>query len=322
MGVFGGGGVKTRAGLFIFGGVMQYIELSSRGGGGYQLEQCIDLPYESGAGGGDLFSSQAVVEQNLRELKRALGKRWARNVCAGIQSKDVLLRTVDLPKMALDDIKGAFRFEFDRFFPIPVDDAVYDVAFIDRPAQDDATAGAIAYCLASAVRRASVENLMSAAMRVGLKLSAIEPSPVAMLRCLCGPTIPMGYNVYALAGVASSMMIASYKDNGVVYRNTSHSFATYDEDGSTIAAFTRDLQSTLNFAATQMRGFSPDKIHIGGYGAARGEELRTSVAQVSTAPVEIVDPWKRWNIQGQPGETFGWEVVLGLALRPSGGEAR
>ncbi len=207
MGLFGSGGERKRAGLFIFGGVMQYVELLKTGES-YALESCIDMPYDVGSAGGELFTAQGIIENNLRALKREIGKKWPDRVYVGIQSKDVLLRTVELPQMDLRDIKNAFRYEFDRFFPIPVDDSVYDVSFIDRPAQDDATQGAVAFCLASAVRRPAVENLMLAAQRVGLKLSAIEPSPVAMLRCLMGPVAPMGYNVYALAGLVSSIRTA------------------------------------------------------------------------------------------------------------------
>jgi type IV pilus assembly protein PilM len=316
MGLFRSGGEDKRAGLFIFGGTMQYVELS-KSDSGYTLEKCIDMPYDIGSAGGDLFVSQEIVESNLRSLKRAVGKKWPVHVYAGIQSKDVLLRTVELPQMGLRDIKDAFRYEFDRFFPIPVEDSIYDVSFVDRPAQDDTTGGAVAFCLAAAVKRAAIENFMFAVQRVGLKLSAIEPSPVAMLRCLTGPVPPFGYNVYALAGLVSSIIVAAYKDNGIVYRNTTQSFATVSPDDRTVQSFTRDLQATVNFAATQMRGFTPDKVYIGGYGAALGERIRSSLKEVVTAPINFVNPWRLWSIKGSPKETYGWEVSLGLALRPT-----
>lgn len=316
MGLFGSSSEGARAGLFIFGGVMQYVELSKQGNS-YRLEQCIDVPYDLGSAGGDLFASQGTIENNLKALRKSVGRKWPQRVYAGIQSKDVLLRTVELPKMGLADIKDAFRYEFDRFFPIPVDDSVYDVSFIDRPIEDDATQGAISFCLAAAVRRPAMENLMIAAGKVGLKLSAIEPSPSALLRCLMGPQMPSSFNVYALAGISSSIIIASYKDNGVVFRNTTQSFATADPDGRAVSNFTRDLQATVNFATTQMRGFSAEKIYIGGYGASLGERIRASVAGAVNAPVELVDPWDIWNISGRPSELFGWEVALGLALRPT-----
>ncbi len=316
MGLFGSSGDGKRAGLFIFGGVMQYVELS-KVGDGYVLEKSIDIPYDIGSTSGELFASQEIIEANLRALKKEVGKKWPERINAGIQSKDVLLRTVELPQMELRDIKDAFRYEFDRFFPIPVDDSVYDVSFIDRPAQDDSTQGAVAFCLASAVRRPAVENFMLAAQRVGLKLSAIEPSPVAMLRCLMGPVAPMGYNVYAMAGLVSSMIVATYRDNGVVFRNTTQAFAATDSENRIVSNFTRDLQATVNFATTQMREFAPDKVYIGGYGVTLGEEIRSRVSEVVTVPIDFVNPWELWSIRGIPDETYGWEVSLGLALRPS-----
>ncbi|MDR3255578.1 MAG: pilus assembly protein PilM [Synergistaceae bacterium] len=307
----------TSAGLFVYGGVMQYVEVSESGRGAYRVEQCIDAPYDLGEVGGELFSNQKKIEENLKSLKKVIGRKWAGRVHAGIQSKDVLLRTFELPQMSLDDAKDAFRYEFDKFFPIPVDDAVYDVNFIDRPGHDESSSGAVVDCIAAAVRSSTVDNLMLAANSVGIQLGSIEPSPVSMLRCLMGPDAPGGFNVYALAGVVSSIIVATYRDNGIVYRNTTQSFATEDSSGRTIENFTRDLQATVNFASTQMRGFSAERVYIGGYGANQGEAIRASVSEAVSCPITIINPWKAWNIINPPAQPYGWEVALGLALRPS-----
>lgn len=307
------GGV--RAGLFIFGGVMQYVVLSKLSEWSYRLEECVDLPYNMGSST-ELFSNQEVVEDNLKNLKKTIGNKWVDRVYAGIQSKDVLLRTVELPAMSIEDIRDSFKYEFDRFFPIPAEDSVYDITFVERPSGDDSTQGAIVHCLAAAVRNTTVENFMAAAQKTGLKLSGIEPAPVAMLRCLMGPNPPMsGFNIYALAGIASSVIVATYKDNGIVYRNTTQAFAAEDPEGRTIANFTRDLQATVNFASTQMRGFAAEKVCIGGYGALYGNTLISSVQEVVSVPIELVNPWELWTIGNQPKQAYGWEVALGLALR-------
>ncbi|MDR3165721.1 MAG: pilus assembly protein PilM [Synergistaceae bacterium] len=308
---------KTCGGLFIFGGMMQYVVLSSQGGKSYRLEDCIDAPYDASASGGEVFANQDIVEQNLKVLKKQVGRKWANRTYAGIQSKDVLLRTVELPRMELADLKESFRFEFDKFFPIPVDEAIYDVAIIDKPGGEDPISEAVTQCIASAVRVSAVENFMMAADRVGLKLNGIEPSPVAMLRCLMGPIFPSGFNVYALAGLVSSVIVAAYRDNGIVYRNTAQAFAANDPSGRNVANFTRDLQSTIKFATTQMRGFVADKVYIGGYGLSNSQSLRSSVEDMVNSPVETINPWELWTIGNQPKQTYGWEVALGLALRPS-----
>jgi len=317
MAKFGGKAGKTRGGLFIFGGMMQYVVLSRPGGKAYRLEECIDAPYDLGMPGGEVFANQDIIEQNLKALKKQVKGRWAADVYAGIQSKDVLLRTVEVPRMNLADIKESFRFEFDKFFPIPVDEAIYDVALIDKPVGDDAVGDAISSCIAATVRVATVENLMIAAHSVGLKLSGIEPSPVAMLRCLMGPSPPSGFNVYAIAGLVSSIIVASYRDNGIVFRNTTQGFAADDPSGRNVANFTRDLQSTIKFAATQMRDFVADKVYIGGYGLANSPSLKSSVEDMVNSQVDIVNPWELWTIGNQPKQTYGWEVALGLALRPA-----
>jgi type IV pilus assembly protein PilM len=131
-----------------------------------------------------------------------------------------------------------------------------------------------------------------------------------------GPSYQTGFNVYALAGLVSSVIVAAYRDNGIVYRNTSHAFAADDPSGRNVANFTRDLQSTIKFATTQMRGFVADKVYIGGYGLSNSHSLKSSVEDMVNSPVETVNPWELWTIGNQPKQTYGWEVTLGLALRP------
>lgn len=295
---------------------MQYIVLSRQSNKSYRVEDCIDAPYDSGPSGGELFASQEVVEDNLKTLKKHVGRKWADRVYAGIQSKDVLLRTVELPQMDFADLKESFRFEFDRFFPIPVEEAIYDIAPLERPASDDVVQDAVSQCIAVAVRNSTVENLMLGAGKVGLRLNGVEPSPVASLRCLMGPVIPSGFNIYALAGIVSSIIIAAYRDNGVVYRNTTQSFAADDPSGKNAGNFSRDLQATIKFATTQMRGFAADKVYVGGYGLTQGEPLKASLEEATSLPVDLVNPWELWTISNQPRQAYGWEVAIGLALRP------
>ncbi|GHV27800.1 Tfp pilus assembly protein ATPase PilM [Synergistales bacterium] len=324
VGLFSKGKGSSRAGLFIYGGVMQYIELAPARGKdvSYRVEQCVELPYDRGDDGGEIFTNYNITESNLKTLKKKIGRKWAANVCAGIQSKDVLIRTCELGNMSLDDLRASFRYEFDKFFPIPVNEAVYDLAFIERPrAEGGGDFSKTVSCIASAVRGSLVENLMTAAQSVGINLSAIEPAPVSMLRCLMGPGVTSEFNIYALAGVVSSIIVAAYKDNGIVYRNTSQSFAAEDSTGRTIDAFTRDMQATITFAATQIRDFTPGRVYIGGYGAHQGAAIQNHIASVMPTPVEIVDPWESWGITGAPEERFGWEVAIGLAMRPERGTA-
>lgn len=318
MGLFTGNArnTKTRGGLFIFGGIMQYLVLSKLKDDTYRIEECVNAPYDLGSPGGELFADQDKIEENLKSLKRKVGNKWTAIVHAGIQSKDVLLRTVELPNMDLEDIKSSFKFEFDKYFPIPVDESVYDIAFIDHPGNDSTAQGSTVQCVVTAMRRSFVENFMIASNKVGLKLASIEPAPVAMLRCLMGPNPPVGFNIYALAGALSSMIVATFKDNGVIYRNTTQSFVTKDTFSESLGFFAGDLQSTIAFSSAQMHGFAAEKIYIGGYGSDRPDAFATEIARVSASPIEVVNPWELWKVANPPSHAFGWEIPLGLALRP------
>ena len=271
-----------RAGLFIFGGVMQYLALLKQKDGSYRLEEYVTMPFDLGLEGAEPLVDRERLEDNLKALKQSVGRKWPSVIYAGIQSQYSLLRTMELPRMELHYLKESFKYEFSKYFPIPVEEAIYDIALIDYPIREDsALKGEVVQCQASAVRRVLVENLMLACNKVGIRLAGIEPSPLAMLRCLMGPYPPSGFNIYALAGVVSSYIIATYRDNGIVYRNTTQSFAVSDSRDSAAGHFARDIQTTINFASTQIRGFSADKIYVSGYGAQHREALVENISMVS-----------------------------------------
>lgn len=311
MGVFGKKRGKLRAGLFMFSGVMQYVELSGVPGD-FKLEKCLDMPLDMGGQHTELFSDPERLEANLKKMKVLVGK-WAPEVAVGIQSRDVLVRTVEMPPMELKETKEAFKFDFDKFFPLPVDEAIYDLSPIDYPVSSEGTPNP--HYLAAATRTRSVENMMNAAKNVSLNVSAIEPGSVAAVRCIQGPQPPAGGSLCVLAGAASSIAAVCYHDNGVIYRNLSQAFAVDTATNEFVEGFARDINSTLSFASAQLWNFTCGAIYLSGFGAVYDVALKSSIEGFTSIPVTVINPWELWGIKNPPQQTYGFEIPIGLALR-------
>ena len=312
MGLLGRRKGKTRAGLFMFSGVMQYVVLSGAPGN-YKLEHCLEMPLDMGGAQADLFSDPEKLEANLKRMRQMAGGKWAPEVIVGIQSRDVLIRTVEMPVMDLKETKNAFRFDFDKFFPLPVDEATYDLSPIDYPSAADAQSNS--HYLAAATRTRSMENLLNTAKSAGLNVACVEPGSVAAVRCMMGPIPPQGGSLCVIAGAASSIAVVCHNDNGVIYRNIGQAFAVEEITPAFIETFSRDIQSTLNFAAAQLWNFSCSAILIAGYGAMHASMIKQSVEEFTSLPVAIINPWELWGVKNPPQQTFGFEIPMGLALR-------
>ena len=304
---------RSGAGLFAFGTKLQYLSLGGTKGS-FSVEKCVDLPQELPPSQGDLFADADTLEANLLRLKERLGGKWGPPVSVGIQAKDVLVRIVEMPRLEPEDLRDAFRFEFDKYFPFPAQEACFDIAPIDHPSAREG--GDQVHAVVAACRLHPMELFLTAADRLGLEVEAVEPSMLSLFRCLQGPNLPPEEgNLYVMAGVHSSLLVVGYRDHGILFRNVAHGFQEKELEEGRLQSFAREVYSTANFSNSQFRNLPIRKIYLGGYGSRYGEVLREGIESMSGIPVTLVDPWDLWNVQRRPDPPLGWEVVLGLALR-------
>jgi type IV pilus assembly protein PilM len=299
------------AGLFALGQSVQYVSIHP-GAEALKVEKCLEMSLELPPSQTDVYSDPVTLEANLLRLKEQIGGRWAPSVAVGIQSRDVLIRVVSMPRMDLADARDAFRFEFDKYFPFPPQEAVYDLAEVDFP--DEGEKGSM-QVLVAASRLRPVETLTEVAQKVGMRLSAVEPSAVAFFRAVLGRDGPgVDGLLSVLAGIENSLIVVGYKDNGILFRNVGHAFGGDHPSGEQVALLARDIYSTLSFAGSQFRGVRIDRIMMAGYGA-NAPGVAEGIRAVAGLPVEPVDVWSLWGIERAPERRFGYEVALGLALR-------
>jgi type IV pilus assembly protein PilM len=303
---------KSLAGLFVFGDKMQYLALDGKRGS-LSVKAMVEVGLDMAPTQRDVWSDLVALEGHLLKLKKEMGGKWPGSAVLGIQSKDVMVKVVQVPRMDERDMKEAFKFEFDKHFPFPSQEAVFDLAMIDHPLD---SGGETAFAVAAASRSRPVESFLQVCNKAGLMIQSVEPSAVAMLRALQGPDVPPEpCNLYVMAGFHTSLIVIAYKDNGILYRSVSYAFGKGRPAEDAFTSFAREIYSSANYAATQFNGLSVGKIYLGGYGLHYGEEIREAVASMTSIPIDLTDPWNVWEIKDPPDDRWGWDVVLGLALR-------
>lgn len=300
------------AGLSLSSGSLRYIELEGRAGD-LSVARSGEVSIEGTAIEQEMISDTRSLEDHLMTLKGFIGGSWAPGTVLGMPSREVLVRIVEMPSMEKEDAREALKWDFEKYFPFPYSEAVFDLSPVDTPGESDP---GTARFLVAAARLRVVENLLDIAKRAGLVVGAIEPLNVPLYRCVKGPMAqgPIMGTMVVYVGRTSSQIIVGFGDNGILYRTLLVGGKERPGSDGPFAAVSREVASTFTYLASQFRELRVDEVVLCGDHAG-DRELTESVSEVSAAPVLVSDPWSAWGIKGAPEERGGWEPTLGLAVR-------
>ena len=309
---------KKRAGLFIDRGYFRYLTVVGLPGSYVVTDAVSGELSEEVTQGGDPFTNNGMyLYQVMNEILHNVGSIDV-PVRLSLPTTDSLLRVVNFPNMSLYEAKLAFRYEFENYFPFPVEEGIYDMAEIFYPLQNGTEEPRF---LVGAARRTLIENITKAAKANGIEITAIEPAQVALERAVT-PAAPVSDAcVYIYAGKIRSVIIFSWKGNGIFYRTMSIGFTgisfvdeSFNEQLSAeYSAFAREIHSSLQFALSQIRGFKPDIFFLFGPGATKDlcEFLKESL---SIPEIMVSDPISVHSLSFD-SSAGSWDIPIGLALR-------
>ena len=180
----------------------------------------VALPYDA-MRDGEIVDAPAVtkaVERLWTEL--GLGKGEVR---LGIASPRVIVRTVEVPVMSDADLEGALRFQAGDLLPIPLDEAAFDFQVLEPvPAAPTADAGEtgepaepMQRVLIAAAPRITVEALADAVRAAGVRPSAVDLVPLALVRALGRRVGNNGPAAEALVSIGSGTTVIVIQESGL-----------------------------------------------------------------------------------------------------------
>lgn len=308
---------KTKAGLLIDRGMFRYLAIDGVVGDlSIACHTAGVLPISSDYDGDPFARMGANLEPFFSQIATQIPDLKI-PISLSLPTSDSLLRIVNMPGMSAAEAKMAFRYEFENYFPFPVEEGIFDLAQIEYPLPNNTVDKRF---LVAATRLSMVENITKYAEMSGFTVAAIEPAQIAIERAVT-PMVPLSNaSVYVYAGRSRSVLILSWKGNGVFYRSMSIGFDNIidNNDASSAVvpqyvAFAKEVRSSLQFALSQIRGFETHEIYISGPGAS--SELCDVLAE-SLAVEKIVkaDCMKLHGLDFENRDS-SWEIPIGLALR-------
>lgn len=175
----------------------------------------VALPYEAVREGEivDLVAVTKAVARLWNEL--GLGKGEVR---VGIASPRVIVRTIDMPVMSDADLAGALRFQAGELIPIPIAEAAFDFEVLEqleKPEDADPDAEPMQRVLFAAAHRDTVTALVDAVRAAGVRVTAVDLVPLALVRSLGRRVGTNGPAAEALVSVGAGTTVVAIHESGI-----------------------------------------------------------------------------------------------------------
>ncbi|MFZ5814978.1 MAG: type IV pilus assembly protein PilM [Bacillota bacterium] len=147
---------------------------------GPRLENYAICPLPSGM----MLEGAVVTPEHLgdllRNVVRAMGLRQSRLGCS-IGGPAVMMRYLNLPRVSMEEMRAAMKFEAPQHLPIPEEQLVYDFCLVaDAPGVPEHQ---VAVFLAGTQKRL-VQGHLDSLARAGLRSDAVELDCMALIRAL------------------------------------------------------------------------------------------------------------------------------------------
>lgn len=189
------------------------------------------------------INDPAAVSGLLRELWKQNGFRH-RRVILGISNQKVIVRPLDLPYMAEDELDSAVKYQVQEFIPIPIDDAIVDYEVVDEYMTGENER--MQTVLLAAAHREMIQSFMDSVTGAGLTPEAIEIKAFALARSLIKKQYQFQEEEGAVGGSVCLINIGSGISNICIVKEGTPRFARMLMRGGDY--FTKALSDQLSLS--------------------------------------------------------------------------
>lgn len=286
---------KVSLGIDIRGGLLCHALLSKAFGRIQLLDWGIEeLPAEE-------KDRPEVLKEKLAGLSARFPKRPA-FVTVGLPRRFVTMRSVSMPAVGEEELKGILDYEVERYVPFPPEETQYDFQVLERDAEK-------AVVLLAAARKEEIGRYLALLQEAGITPTAVGVSTFASLNVLLYNQDRGAEPLRALIDLRNGEAELGLAKQGILQYSryvTLGPAALLDVLVPEIAGLFAHLEAN--------GGRQAGRISVAGMGAGRGDLLR-HLAERTGLEVEFLQPFRRIKARGvdsQAAHSLG--VAVGLAL--------
>jgi Tfp pilus assembly PilM family ATPase/Tfp pilus assembly protein PilN len=286
---------KVGLGIDIRGGLLCHALLSKAFGRVQLLDWGIEeLPV-------DETERREALKEKLMSLVARLPQRPA-FVTVGLPRRVVTMRSISMPAVGEDEMKGILDYEVERHVPFPPEEAQYDFQMLERDTEK-------ATVLLAAARKEEISRTLDLLGEAGIKPTALGVSAFASLNALM-------YNQGEGAEPATALIdLRNGEAELGVVRHGVLQYSRYLPLGPAepLDALLPELGGLLQ-PLEGSGGSHPGRIVLLGSGAGRGDLLH-HLAERTGLPVEFLQPFRRIKTRVMDPQTaHSLGAAVGLAL--------
>ena len=158
---------------------------------------------------------------DVEAVSAAVRRLWtdggftSKRVVVGVANRRVIVRQAEFPAMTEEELRAALRFEAQDLIPIPLDTAVLDFQVLEETVNQEGEPRV--RVLLAAAERDMVRNHLAAVEGGGLRASAVDVIPVALVRALTAGGNGNGFDLDATAEAV--ICVGGGVTNVVVHRH-------------------------------------------------------------------------------------------------------
>jgi len=184
-------------GLEVGTSALKVVEL--RAGNPPSLASLALRPMPPGLIQDDLVVDEAGLAAEIRSLLNDAGISQ-RSVVTAVSNRQAITRNIMLPRMSLQELDEAIKWEAERYIPFPIEEVVLDYYVLDNPA--DVEEGGQIEVVIAAARLDLVSQQVDYLKKAGLEPVVIDIKPFTLLRSLHGSLLGEHLTASTLSGSA------------------------------------------------------------------------------------------------------------------------
>lgn len=137
---------------------------------------------------GLVFEGEVIDPEGLAQELKAFAKEAkfkGKSVRLGVGNQKVIVRTIEVPDMGEEELRGAIEFQAQDYIPMPIEEVILDFQVVRRQVDQEGVVRQQVVLVAA--QKDMVQLFLQSARRAGLTVEGIDVSAFALIRALSSP---------------------------------------------------------------------------------------------------------------------------------------
>ncbi len=300
------------AGLTILDGAFKYVLLERRDNDVCLISSALADTYAAG-------EQENPYSGVFRKLSGFVKNKKV-PLAVSLPFTEIMMKVLHLP-MKLKDAEMSLRYEIENFFPVSSNEAVFDIAGVDFPFDEQYDGE---HYLVAVTKKSKVKALAEAAHANGFEIDSVEPAQTAIERAV---SLYSGHNDEAVLFICLDteyvQYILSWHGNGIFYR-TSYFNSYTDTENAAVGKLSEEFRTGIlvkeikvlleeSYRETKI---SPKSAALIGpaadYQLCKTLQMQFAPLKFDCLNVTELNGIEMINIDNKNSQ---WDIATGLALR-------